>query len=81
MLFEGRSTRLQYRHVQQPVPAISETRGVGAPILSAASTIDISANRCTSLQLLTLLNPPDVTAADFESGAMQNGGGAHSRRH
>ena len=60
---------------------MAENRGVGAPILSAASSIDISANRCTSLQLLTLLNPSDVTAADFGSSDMQNGAGAHSRRH
>ena len=59
---------------------LAANHGVGAPILTASSTIDISAKRCTSLQLLTLLNPADLTAADFDSSGIQHSAGRSSRR-
>ena len=64
-----------------PHSHLRENRASGAPIPTASSTIDIIANRCTSLQLLTLVNPPDVTAADFDSGNMQHDIGSSLRRH
>ena len=59
---------------------LRENHESGAPIPTAASTIDIAANRCTTLQLLTLTNVPDVGPADFDRGNMQHGGGGRFRR-
>ena len=63
-----------------PTSHLAENHRVEAPILTASATIDIAANRCTTVQVLTLVNPPDVTAADFASSTMQHGGGTGFRR-
>lgn len=52
----------------------------GAPILTAFSTIDIQTNRCTTMQLLTVVNTDDVQAKDFETSRMQSGSGRSFRR-
>ncbi|MCC6706253.1 MAG: DUF1329 domain-containing protein [Gammaproteobacteria bacterium] len=66
-----------YAHPDSHLP---DNRASGAPIPTASSTIDIAANRCTTLQLLTLINVPDVGPADFNASNMQHGGGANFRR-
>lgn len=52
----------------------------GAPIATAASTIDIETNRCTTLQLLTLVNVDDLSSNDFDTAGMQSGGRGYRRR-
>ena len=66
-----------YAHPDSHLP---DNRASGAPIPTASSTIDIAANRCTTLQLLTLVNVPDVSPADFNASNMQHGGGGNFRR-
>ena len=67
-----------YAHPNSHLPENQET---GAPILTASSTIDVVSNRCTTLQLLTVVNVPDVTPTDFDAGKLQHsGGGSSSRR-
>ena len=64
----------------QPNSHLRENQESGAPVPTASSTIDIAANRCTTLQLLTVINVPDVGPADFDTGNMQHGGGGSFRR-
>lgn len=52
----------------------------GAPVPSAFSTIDITTNRCTTIQMLTLINNNEVSPKDFDAGRMQSGGGRNFRR-
>ncbi len=66
-----------YAHPNSHLAANHES---GAPIATAFSTIDIETNRCTTLQVLTLVNSDDVTPADFDTTAMQSGGGRGFRR-
>ena len=46
----------------------------GAPIATAFSTIDIETNRCTTLQILTLVNVDEVEPDDFDTADMQGRG-------
>ncbi len=46
----------------------------GAPIATAFSTIDTLTNRCTTVQLFTLINPSDVQQKDFDPTRMRAGG-------
>lgn len=66
-----------FAHPNSHVPENHES---GAPILTAFSTIDTRTNRCTTLQLLTVVNVPDVGPDDFDTSAMQSGGGGSFRR-
>lgn len=66
-----------YAHPDSHLPANQES---GAPILSAFSTIDIGTNRCTTVQLMTVVNSAEVEAADFDPGIMQSGGRGEFRR-
>lgn len=63
-----------------PNSHLDRNRESGAPIPTAFSTIDIQSNRCTTLQLLTIVNPGDIQPADFDAGAMQSGGRGEFRR-
>ncbi len=63
-----------------PNSHLRENHESGAPIPTASATIDIAANRCTTMQLLTLINVPDVGPADFDTGNMEHGGGGSFRR-
>jgi len=66
-----------YAHPNSHLPENNES---GAPIPTAFSSIDITTNRCTTVQLLTRVNVADVTAEDFDTGRMQSGGGRGFRR-
>ncbi|MEX2482237.1 MAG: DUF1329 domain-containing protein [Gammaproteobacteria bacterium] len=66
-----------FAHPNSHLPHNNET---GAPVISAFSTIDIQTNRCTTLQLLSLVNSDDVQAEDFDTARMQSGGGRSFRR-
>ncbi len=61
-----------YAHPNSHVAHNNES---GAPIMTAFSTIDIQTNRCTTAQLLTLVNVDEVSASDFDTGRMQSGRG------
>lgn len=62
-----------------PNSHVSHNHESGAPIPTAFSTIDIGTNRCTTIQLLTVVNVDDVKAREFDTGRMQTGRGM--RRH
>ena len=57
-----------------PNSHLMENNESGAPISTAFSTIDTLTNRCTTIQLLTLVNPPDVEQKDFDPSRMRIGG-------
>ncbi len=63
-----------------PNSHVRENNESGAPIMTAFSTIDIETNRCTTMQLLTVVNVDEVDAKDFDAGRMQSGGGRGFRR-
>lgn len=63
-----------------PNSHVLENNESGAPVMTAFSTIDIQTNRCTTVQLLTIVNVDDVMPADFDTGNMQSGGGRSFRR-
>jgi hypothetical protein len=63
-----------------PNSHVAHNHESGAPIMTAFSTIDIQTNRCTTVQLLTLVNVDDVGPDDFDTGNMQSGGGRSFRR-
>ena len=46
----------------------------GAPLPTAFSTIDIQTNRCTTLQILTLVNVDEVEPDAFDTADMQGRG-------
>lgn len=60
-----------YAHPDSHLPDNHES---GAPIESAFSTIDLQTNRCTTVQVLTLVNSPEVEADDFDTAGMQGRG-------
>jgi hypothetical protein len=66
-----------YAHPNSHLPENHES---GAPIPTVATAIDIRSNRCTTLQLLTIVNSAEVEAADFDAGIMQSGGRGEFRR-
>ena len=59
---------------------VRENNETGAPIFTAYSTIDVQTNRCTTIQLMTVINVADVTPDDFDTGNMRSGGGRSFRR-
>ena len=63
-----------------PNSHIAENKDSGAPIATAFATIDLVAEHCTTLQLLTVVNAADVTPADFDSNNLQHGGGSFRHR-
>lgn len=77
---DGQLWKVVINAYAQPHSHMRDNQESGAPIPTASSTIDIAANRCTTLQLLTLVNVPDVSPADFDAGNMQHGGGGSFRR-
>lgn len=64
-------------HPNSHVPHNNES---GAPVPTVFSTIDTRTNRCTTLQLFTLVNTDEVRPGDFDTAAMQSGGGRGFRR-
>lgn len=66
-----------YAHPNSHVAHNNES---GAPVPTAFSTIDTRTNRCTTLQLFTLVNTDDVEPGDFDTASMQSGGGRGFRR-
>ncbi len=63
-----------------PDSHIAQNRESGAPIPTAFTTLDIQTNRCTTLQLLTIVNTDKVKADDFDTSAMNSGGRGEFRR-
>ena len=63
-----------------PNSHVAENNETGAPVLTVFSTIDTQTNRCTTIQLLTVINVDDVGPEDFDTGAMRSGGGRSFRR-
>ncbi|MGR8921546.1 MAG: DUF1329 domain-containing protein [Gammaproteobacteria bacterium] len=61
-----------FAHPNSHVASNNET---GAPIMTAFSTIDIQTNRCTTVQLLTLINVDDISPDEFDTRRMQSGRG------
>jgi len=63
-----------------PNSHVMENNESGAPILTVYSTIDAQTNRCTTMQLLTVVNVNDVTTDDFDTSNIRSGGGRSFRR-
>jgi len=63
-----------------PNSHLRENNESGAPIMTAFSTIDIETNRCTTVQVLAIINVGEVEPADFSTANMEHGGGNFRRR-
>lgn len=50
-----------------------ENAGSGVPLFDSSAAIDVQNKHCTTLQMLTLVNIPDMDADDFEPSALNVG--------
>jgi hypothetical protein len=74
----GRFWKLTINGVAHPNSHVPENHETGAPIVDSASTIDVSNNRCTTVQLLSMVNVDGIKVQDFDPANL--GGGRHGRR-
>lgn len=74
----GRFWKLTINGVAHPNSHVRENHETGAPIVDSASTIDINNNRCSTVQLLSMVNVDGITVQDFDPANL--GGGRRGRR-
>ena len=73
----GRFWKLTINGVAHPNSHVRENHETGAPIIDSASTIDVNNNRCTTVQLLSMVNVDSVKVKDFDPANL--GGGRRGR--
>ncbi len=59
--------------VAHPDYHLAENKGSGVPLLDSSSAIDVQNKHCTTLQILTVVNPEKVNQKDFEPSALNVG--------
>lgn len=74
----GRFWKLTINGVAHPNSHIRENHETGAPIVDSASTIDVNNNRCTTVQLLSMVNVDGIAVKVFDPANL--GGGRRGRR-
>lgn len=52
---------------------LPENRGTGVPLLDSSAVIDLQNRHCTTLQMVTVVNPPNVRQKDFEPSSLNVG--------
>ena len=52
---------------------LPENAGSGVPLLDSSTVVDVQNKHCTSLQMVTLANQPDMRQRDFEPSALNVG--------
>ncbi|MFP6682728.1 MAG: DUF1329 domain-containing protein, partial [Gammaproteobacteria bacterium] len=74
----GRFWKLTINGVAHPNSHVPQNHETGAPIADSASTIDVSNDRCTTVQLLSMVNVDGIKVQDFDPANL--GGGRRGRR-
>ena len=74
----GHFWKLTINGVAHPNSHVRENHETGAPIIDCASTVDIINKRCTTVQLLSMINVEGITVKDFNPSNL--GGGRRGRR-
>lgn len=59
--------------VAHPDYHLPENKGSGVPMLDSSAAIDLQNKHCTTLQMVTLIDPPKVNEKDFEPSALNTG--------
>jgi hypothetical protein len=59
--------------VAHPDHHLPENRGSGVPMLDSSAAIDLQNKHCTTLQMVTVLDPKGVDQKDFEPSALNTG--------
>ncbi|MBI4694839.1 MAG: DUF1329 domain-containing protein [Gammaproteobacteria bacterium] len=59
--------------ISHPDSHMPENRGTGVPMFDSSSAIDLQNKHCTTIQALTLINPPDVNQREFEPSTLEVG--------
>ena len=75
---DGRFWKLAINGLAHANSHLPQNHESGAPIIDSASMIDVVNKRCTTVQLLVLVNVTDVEVADFNPANL--GGDARGRR-
>jgi hypothetical protein len=52
---------------------LEENRGSGVPLLDSSAVVDVQNMHCTTLQMVTRVNVPDMDARDFEPSSLNVG--------
>lgn len=52
---------------------LPENRGSGVPLLDSSSVVDVQNKHCTTLQMVTRVNIPDMNERDFEPSSLNVG--------
>jgi len=59
--------------VAHPDFHLAENKGGGVPMLDSSAAIDLQNKHCTTLQMVTLVDPEGVNEKDFEPSALNTG--------
>ncbi len=59
--------------VAHPDYHLTENKGSGVPMLDSSAAIDLQNKHCTTLQMVTVVNPQGVDQKDFEPSALNTG--------
>lgn len=74
----GRFWKLAINGLAHPNSHMPNNHETGAPIPDSATSIDVANRRCTTIQLLVLVNVDDLKVQDFDPANL--GGGRRTRR-
>lgn len=70
---DGRFWKLAINGVAHPNSHVPDNHETGAPIIDSAAMIDVINHRCTTVQLLLLINVDDVKVQDFDPANLGGG--------
>lgn len=59
--------------VAHPDYHLAENKGSGVPMLDSSAAIDLQNKHCTTLQMVTIIDPKGVDQKDFEPSALNTG--------
>ncbi len=59
--------------VAHPDYHLAENAGSGVPLLDSSAVVDLQNKHCTTLQMVTVVNPPDLRQKDFEPSSLNVG--------
>ena len=59
--------------VAHPDYHLADNKGSGVPMLDSSAAIDLQNKHCTTLQMVTIIDPKGVDQKDFEPSALNTG--------
>ena len=62
-----------YAGIAHPDYHLPQNKGSGVPMLDTSAVIDVQNKHCTTLQMLTEVNVPDMQQRDFEPSSLNVG--------